>query len=468
MPGCLVHALTHKANNQHGMVLVMTLVCLAILTVLGATAVTITSTDLLLGGAFKSGRIAFYNAEAGIHYAVSQIMLAAAKDTPLLSDSQPLERLFASQVFHQPPPAGFAFEIDPQRSAQMTNRKYVLRVIGRPTLTSPIRRVIEVVVERRAALRYGLFATARLDLPATGNVFSYDSRLDDLPLPQASTGKVNIGSNGEVTTKANHLDLGLDGIITLGMDPDGTRATFTYRDPAPDVPPPPVILPQGQDQEIELVAADAIAADPLDVNTLVEDAAQHFRFDNNNADIGALEGDRLTSSAHLRGGDYYLDELNLETGEHLLLDARKADVNIYAKAISLSGAALLRIHTGDGQAGKVTIYLDGPASFGTSEPLREPKPVVLIEGDTTSFRVFSRSSEPIDFYHHGDFKGLVYAPYAPIRVGNATGKGYGLMWGQTVDLRNHGLPYAFFIDTATTELFLSNEIDILSWKEIQE
>ncbi len=91
-----------------------------------------------------------------------------------------------------------------------------------------------------------------------------------------------------------------------------------------------------------------------------------------------------------------------------------------------------------------------------------------MEGDATSLRIFSRSSEPIEFYHQGDFKGLVYAPYAPILVSNANGTGYGVLWGQTVDLQHDGLPYRFFVDTAPSNQFLARAIDVLSWKEVRD
>jgi hypothetical protein len=462
--------------NQRGTTLVMALALLTIVAVMGSTAVTFTSTDLLLGGAFKSSQIAFHHAEAGVNYAISQLQLASEKNSPLHSDiplldhafadTATLNRMFTSQALQSEISPGLAFEIDLQNSAQITNRKYVIRVIGRPTKNSPIQRSVDVVAERRPALRYGVFASTRLDLPAIGNVYSYDSRLIDLPSPDVSTFEVNIGSNGEVTTQSSLLDLGLDGVVSLGQGKDGTQAKFTYREPAPDAPPPPAIIPQGPNHAIKLVAEDAIEEDPLDVNVLVETAEEQSRHANHNANIGAIQGNSLTSSAHLQAGNYYLDESNLKAGNLLLIDASKADVNIYAKAISLAGGSILFIRTGKANAGKVNIYLDGPASFGTSESFLTPKPIIFAEGSATEFRIFSRSDKPIDFMHLGDFKGLVYAPYAPITIANSTGRGYGLAWGQTVDLSHNNLPYTFFIDMAPSHTILSNKMDISSWKEV--
>jgi hypothetical protein len=68
--------------------------------------------------------------------------------------------------------------------------------------------------------------------------------------------------------------------------------------------------------------------------------------------------------------------------------------------------------------------------------------------------------------HLGDFKGLVYAPYAPITIANSTGRGYGLAWGKTVDLSNNNQSYTFYVDMAPSHTILSNKMDISSWKEV--
>ena len=67
-------------HNQQGIALVMTLMFIAVLTIMGSTAVTINSTDLLLGGAFHSSQIAFHNADAGVNYMTSQISRLVAKN----------------------------------------------------------------------------------------------------------------------------------------------------------------------------------------------------------------------------------------------------------------------------------------------------------------------------------------------------------------------------------------------------
>jgi len=61
--------LIHK--NEKGMVLPLVLMFLAIIAILGTTAVIVTTTDLKIGSNYKASQQAFYVAEAGIQHAVN-------------------------------------------------------------------------------------------------------------------------------------------------------------------------------------------------------------------------------------------------------------------------------------------------------------------------------------------------------------------------------------------------------------
>jgi hypothetical protein len=60
-------------NNEKGMVLPLGLMFLAIIAILGTTAVIITTTDLKIGTNYKLSQQAFYAAEAGTSRAMSKI-----------------------------------------------------------------------------------------------------------------------------------------------------------------------------------------------------------------------------------------------------------------------------------------------------------------------------------------------------------------------------------------------------------
>ncbi|TSA10502.1 MAG: hypothetical protein D4R73_05160 [Deltaproteobacteria bacterium] len=67
---------TKIIKNEKGIVLITALLFLMVLTVLGTTAVMISSTDIKIGGNYKTSKQAFYNAEAGIERATDALKTA--------------------------------------------------------------------------------------------------------------------------------------------------------------------------------------------------------------------------------------------------------------------------------------------------------------------------------------------------------------------------------------------------------
>jgi hypothetical protein len=264
-----------------------------------------------------------------------------------------------------------------------------------------------------------------------------------------------------VRAQASHLALDIDGAITLGAQNDGTDATFTFRDPEPDVGHPPTTVPVGGGHALRLLDADHLDADPLNAQAVVEDAARQLRADNDNTTVPAISDELLTDSATLTAGRYYLKAVELGEGTSLELDAHHGDIKIFTQSLALTGAMDLTAHT-QGQ-GTVTIYLDGPGHFGTASGTQQP--TLTITGPPTHFRIFSSSDEPIAFHHHGDFAALVYAPHAPLSLGNSSATASGLLWAKAVTFSRE--PYTFYVDTAIQSLFLTTQMELVSWKELR-
>lgn len=84
----------------------MTLMFIAVLTIVGSTAITINSTDLLLGGAFHCSQIAFHNADSGVNFTTSQVSTLIADDRLKLDGT----KLFEPYKFRNP--IGFVFNRD--------------------------------------------------------------------------------------------------------------------------------------------------------------------------------------------------------------------------------------------------------------------------------------------------------------------------------------------------------------------
>ena len=74
-------------SNEKGMVLPLGLMFLAIIAILGTTAVIITTTDLKIGTNYKLSQQAFYAAEAGTSQAMSKIEDFIFGGTEALSDT---------------------------------------------------------------------------------------------------------------------------------------------------------------------------------------------------------------------------------------------------------------------------------------------------------------------------------------------------------------------------------------------
>jgi hypothetical protein len=72
---------------EKGMVTAVALLLLAVLTLLGTTAVIVTSTDIQIGGNYKVSEVAFYAAEAGVEEARARLRSTAGAN--LIVDTYP-------------------------------------------------------------------------------------------------------------------------------------------------------------------------------------------------------------------------------------------------------------------------------------------------------------------------------------------------------------------------------------------
>lgn len=430
----------HLYGNQQGLTLVLTLLLLAVLTITGATAVIMTSSDVLLGGNYKQSQVAFYNAEAGVHYTLASLPHLIHHGTLALDGSRATE----DYGFASPPGLTFQLATEATFTRVAQTRQYVFQVTGRPQANSPLHTTLEVVIQRQSALPYGLFGDNQVDLPTGG----------------AITGAV--GSNGRVSLHSREGSIAVDGDIALGADTTGQRAVLTIRRTAETLDEGVTTVAVGGERELSLRQVARIHADPLDVEALVDDASLHLIASNDNANVAAITSYALTQGTTLPSGAYYLDVIELGHGQTLTLDASAGDVTIYTQSLSLTDDAHLVIHvTG---SGNVTLYLDGPGVFGA--PNAALQPTLTILGPPSRFRLFSRSREALSFYHRGDLKGLIYAPLAPVTVHNASARAVGLIWGKTI-LLPEAQPFTFETDSAVQDLFLAPEVAMVSWKDMR-
>jgi len=401
-------------GNENGIVLVIALVFLAVLGLLGTTAVIVTTTDIKIGGNYKTSVQAFYDAEAGVQYAIGKIGDGLA-DGSLSLTGNPVTVNYTA-------PTGFSFDTITTLTQVGTTSNCSFQATGH---SGDANSTIEVVFTRDPLFQYGVFGDEEVDMKNNGAVYSYDSSVTSNPTPTDSTGEGDIGSNGEVKV---HNGTYIDGDVGLGDDGAGTEAVYTETGHSPG----PTVTGQ---------AADVPRPDPDPLGAIGGDLADDFvtySTTNDNASAGIADneislgnGESLTLTA----GNYYLTSIELKNGSSLEIDASGGDVNIYL--------------TGEG--GDAKFDAKNGSSFN-------------ITGDPTDFTIFSDSTKKIDLKHGTTFKGTIYAPYSKVNVKHSADV-YGIIWANEVDIKNSGEVY---FDTALKDKWLADTISIVSWKEVRD
>ena len=138
--------LIHK--NEKGMVLPLGLMFLAIIAILGTTAVIITTTDLKIGTNYKLSQQAFYAAEAGINVAMSNVEDFIFGGTLTTSKTEPVK-------------------VDPSSSSYTTTYNYNANKRSGP-------------VRPKAGHEVGAWAGVGFDLEATGKSGKAQSQIEML------------------------------------------------------------------------------------------------------------------------------------------------------------------------------------------------------------------------------------------------------------------------------------------------
>jgi hypothetical protein len=393
-------------EGEKGMILVLVLTFLAIISLLGATAVIVTTTDIKIGGIYKASVQAFYDANAGVNYAIARIEDGLANNTLALAGS--------SVTVNYTAPADFYFDNITTLTQVGATNKYSFQATGHSGNASS---TIQVVIARDSLFQYGAFGEKELDLEKGGAVYSYDSSVTPNPMPADSTDEADVSSNEKVYVDK---DTYIDGDVELGDDGAGTEAVYTASGT-------PTIIG-------DIVDVDRVDPDPL--GAIGGDLANDFKTystNNNNASakppidgnaISLDKDDTMTFTA----GNYYLTSIKLKKNSTLVIDTTDGPVNI---------------------------YLTGDAKFDAKKGSS-----IETTGNPTGLTIYSDSTKKIDFKDTA-FKGTIYAPYADIDVNGAVV--YGMIWAKKVDIKDSGEVY---FDTALKDKWLADTVSIVSWREI--
>jgi hypothetical protein len=429
-------------GNNRGVALTTSLVLLAVLTLLGTGAMVVSLTDIQIGTNYKTSTQALYDAEAGVHYALANIQRGVSNRTLSLRDPTVTVNYVA--------PSGFAFAPITTLTRVGTTSDYRFRSTGRASNASS---TIEVVFRSGSGWSppYGIFGDKQVELGRSSTFLDYDSRITPSPTPPSTIpfprGQMDVGSNENLRVDET---VNIAGRMDLGKNSSGTPGIYT---PIPDPPnhAPCTSVAGG----CPLGFVDRVCPDPLDANgdgvcvaagitTTVAASITTASTNNNNANasppisgnvINASSGQSIT----LPAGTYYLSSITLNSGSTLNFDT---------------------------SAGEVQIYLTGPLNAKSGSTINYPSPTAK----PTDFTLYSNATAPITLAHNGEFKGTIYAPFAKVDVNNRTGVFQtplvsGLLWAKEVAMTTIGSQ--FYFDIALKDKFRSNNISVVSWKEVR-
>jgi len=419
------------AWNEKGMVLVTAILLLAVIVILGTTAYLQISGNLKIGSNYRQAKRAFFEAEAGIQYVLKKIEEDVGTLFFLTTPSA------AGQTVTLPAyaaPSGFTFTA-PSTLTDLGDSKYRFRVAGQASGNASATLEVDIIAVRRSLLDFGLFGDGTVDLKAESHMYSYDSRVtpnpDPTAFPGASTGLCDVGSNTQINA---YMDTYIDGDTALGESSAGVQGTWN---------PSGVPIVTGE----EGLTVDRVDPDPLGaVGGALATQFSTVITTNDNDLVPELQGGNtvidlsgtMTLVGKSGGANYYITSLTLRNGSTLVIDATNGPVNVF-----LSGT--LDAEEGDLEA------KNGSQINNNALP--------------TDFNLYSDSTQRIVFKHGSDFKGMVYAPYAPVEIKNS-GNIYGLLWGNTVDIKNSG---EFYFDTAFQTKFPSNKYRFtqIAWRDVR-
>ncbi|HUV49431.1 MAG TPA: pilus assembly PilX N-terminal domain-containing protein [Anaerolineae bacterium] len=407
-------------KNEKGMVLPLGLMFLAIIAILGTTAVIVTTTDLKIGSNYRASEQAFYDADAGVQYVIASIKDGLENETFALPANIEDTVSFTS---YYTTPADFSFTIS---DISMTDSNtYTFTSTGSGPGNS--QSVIEVSFAREvtSAINYAGFGDAKLDTKNGGTTLSYDSSSPDPTKNDPSnpsfqsTHEADVGSNDWLVT---HNGVLIDGSGVFGEQSDGSPTTdgihggTTFYETTP-------------------VNAGRIDPDPLGVNSggIYDPSTYSVSNDNDLSGVGTTinTSGPVTLVGKAGGANYYFTDITLKVGSSLTVDVTAGP--------------------------PVNIFLEGGLEAKNGSTIN-------VVGNATDFAIFSNSASKIDFKHNSEFKGLVYAPFAPVDMKNSSSV-YGAIWAKTLDIKNSGTLY---FDTALKNKYsnTTNNMLIQSWKEV--
>jgi len=397
--------------NEKGFVLPVGLMFLAIISILGATAVTITTTDLKIGRNYKNSVQAFYLAEAEINHAQGFLKQNISDwNNYKASQTLPISPMLST--------GNYTITIGDPDSASGNNRRKIESTVTTSTGASA---EIEVVLDPQyfSPFSYAAFGDEWVDISG-GHAYtdSYDSS------DASWTGEGNM-QNGDVGTNSiDNGDLGVgngsiygDAIVGTGGDPN-------------------TVITSGPHGNI--TGSETVLPEPFPMPSVTDPGHE--------ISIGAI------SSSQTISVDTRVDSISLASRRTITISG---DVVLYVDGdIHISGQAKIDIPVGS----SLTIYVSGTTHMaGQSIVNQNAKPENLIIYGTDN-------CSNVHFSGQTAFYGAIYAPEADFDFSGQADI-FGSIICNTVDISGQG---SIHYDEHLNDLGNGavSDFNVISWKNL--
>ncbi len=402
-------------NNEHGMVLVLTMLIMTALVLLGTTALMESQTELKIAANYKNSARVFYDSDAGINFAIGMMEIGLKANPPTFSLPTTVG---GTSTLTYTIPSGFTFSISAITMLAANIYSFT------STSTGPNNSQAAITVTFTPAggiFNYGIFSQNGVTLSGNGYTDSYDSSVGPWALATHHT-------NGDVGTNASGAGVirlsgnaRIYGNAQVGVGGDASTGITTSGNAA-------------------VLGQELVASSPKDMTPVADPGGGTA------ATLNLSSNDSQTISS----GAYRLPSISLSgnaTGNI------SGNVTLYVTGnISISGNATLNVLAG----GSLTIYASGTVSIsgnGITNNTLLPKNLIIYGTSTCS---------SVSISGNGNLYGAIYAPNA-----NASITGNGNIYGSIVnssmtDSGNGSIHY----DEALQNVGTSSSLRLLSWRQL--
>ena len=394
-----------------GFSLVIVIIVVALLGLVSATVLLLSSADARMSGEYREIRQAYYDAFSGVQ------LVRASIDNELVAGTLTLTN--PVETVNYTAPSDFNFDPVTDLTRLGTKMNYLYTVTGH--MNNAVC-VLEAVVRRKNLLsNIGIFGDLHLKGQSNTEIYSYRSGENPNPSTSDSTGEAVVGSNTEIDAASLAV---LDGIIVGGQDadgnpPDASTGDYTYEELNEPIDPDPLGI----------------------IGGVYQDYMDFYKVsgNNDNAAVSAINGTRLQVNGQdeitIPSGNYYLTDIDIK-GD-VTIDASSSDPVVFwiqgemkvwpsAQIISLSKTPDLHLYTD-------TVSENKGIDYQPTQP----------DGEDTYV--------------------CVYAPYCQVKM-LPNNNFYGWNWADESILQPN---IEYWIDLDSLEDLWANSVELLSLKEVR-